>query len=331
VLGVLFAALSAASFALNNAGTRRGVLTGTVSQAMAITVPVGLPFFLFILVASGNWEKLVQFPPSGIRMMAAVGVLHFICGRYCNYRAVKALGANLSAPAIQLYLVFTLALAIAVLGEKLTALRIVGIALVVIGPAMMRQADAARDERALAGPAADGLPRFQPVYAEGYFFAALAALCYGLTPIMLRSVVEREGLGGSFAAALIAFAAASVVIVLVMLWPGQLRHVLAMDRRSVKWFAWSAVFVCFSQMFLYMALAVAPVSVVMPVLQIQLLFRYVLARLINPHHEVFGGQVIAGTLASLAGAIALSVSSDAVASLLPLPDWLAAVARWQWP
>ncbi len=337
MLGVLFAALSAASFALNNAGTRRGVLTGTVSQAMAITVPIGMPFFLLALVASGNWDKLVNFPPDGIRMMALVGVLHFICGRYCNYRAVKAIGANLSAPIVQMYLVFTVGLAIAILGEKLTALRIAGIVLVVLGPTLMRHPDAAPaegppdKERADAAPPRDGLPIFRPQFAEGYFFAALAACCYGATPIMLRSVVEREGIGGSLAAALIAFSAASVVIALMLLWPGQWRHVLAMDRRSVKWFGWSAAFVCFSQMFLYMALAVAPVSVVMPVLQLSLVFRYGLARLLNPHHEIFGGKVIAGTLASLAGAVALSVSSEAIASTISLPVWLHALLLWQWP
>ena len=76
---------------------------------------------------------------------------------------------------------------------------------------------------------------------------------------------------------------------------------------------------------------VKPVSVVMPVLQVQLLFRYVLARLLNPHHEIFGGKIVAGTFASLLGTLALSVSSDAIVSLVALPDWLLDVARWQWP
>ena len=44
--GSLLAVLSAATFALNNAMVRRGVLTGTVAQAMAITVPA-LRFLAF--------------------------------------------------------------------------------------------------------------------------------------------------------------------------------------------------------------------------------------------------------------------------------------------
>ena len=46
MLGALLALASAATFGLNNAAVRRGVLTATVLQGMAITVPMGLPFVL---------------------------------------------------------------------------------------------------------------------------------------------------------------------------------------------------------------------------------------------------------------------------------------------
>ena len=41
MLGAVFAVLSALSFAINNAAARRGVITGTAIQGMAITVPMG--------------------------------------------------------------------------------------------------------------------------------------------------------------------------------------------------------------------------------------------------------------------------------------------------
>jgi uncharacterized membrane protein len=118
---------------------------------------------------------------------------------------------------------------------------------------------------------------------------------------------------------------------LVLLWPGQLRHVAAMDPRSARWFMVSGVCVCFAQMTRYMALAVAPVSVVSPIQRLSLVFRVYFARLINPQHEVFGGRVLAATGLSLAGALALSASTEVVQSLLPLPDWLVSVLNWRWP
>ena len=54
MLGAVLAALSAASFGLNNAMTRRGVLTGSVGQALAIGVPIGVPMF-FLTHKSCIW------------------------------------------------------------------------------------------------------------------------------------------------------------------------------------------------------------------------------------------------------------------------------------
>jgi hypothetical protein len=41
LLGVLYAALGAFTFVLNNVAMRRGVVTGSVLQGMAMTVPIG--------------------------------------------------------------------------------------------------------------------------------------------------------------------------------------------------------------------------------------------------------------------------------------------------
>jgi hypothetical protein len=71
--------------------------------------------------------------------------------------------------------------------------------------------------------------------------------------------------------------------------------------------------------------------VVAPILRLSMLFRFHFARLFNPEHEVFGGKAILATVVSLAGALALSVSTDAVQSLVPLPEGVAAVLNWRWP
>ena len=53
MLGGLLALLSAAAFAFETATARRGVLTASVTQALAITVPIGVPIFLVVAAASG--------------------------------------------------------------------------------------------------------------------------------------------------------------------------------------------------------------------------------------------------------------------------------------
>ncbi len=337
MLGIVLAALSAATFAFNSASLRRGVLTGSVAQALAITVPIGVPIFLLAAVASGAIAALAQFSGSAIGVLAFVGVLHFIGGRYCNYRAAQAIGANLSAPVIQLSLVITLALAVLVLNETLTVLRIIGIAMVVVGPLLTKDAEPPRPAAPAvaptdgAKPVNSGMPAFHPLYAEGYFFALLSAAVYGVTPIMIRPLVENTGASGGLVAGLISYTAASLGIALLLLWPGQFRHVASVNRESVKWFTYSGVFVCISQMFLYMAFALAPVAVVITLVQLQLLFRYWFAKLLNPHHEIFGGKMILATIVSLLGTIALAIDSMWLLSVVPLPEPIAAILRWHWP
>ena len=78
MLGALLAICSAATFAFNNASVRRGVLTGTVGQAMAITVPLGLPLFFLAALATGNLAAVTGFPPKALAALAAAGILHFV-------------------------------------------------------------------------------------------------------------------------------------------------------------------------------------------------------------------------------------------------------------
>jgi transposase-like protein len=61
LLGVIYAALGAFTFALNNVTMRRGVVTGSV-QGMALTVPVGGLSFLVITIVFGELGQLVIFP-----------------------------------------------------------------------------------------------------------------------------------------------------------------------------------------------------------------------------------------------------------------------------
>ena len=327
MLGVVLAALSAATFAFNNASARRGVLTGSVAQALAITVPIGVPIFFVAALTTGYLGVLSHFSGEAIGLLALAGVLHFVVGRYGNFRAAQAIGANLSGPVIQLSLGVTLVLAVLVLKEAMTPLRILGIALLALAPALMRNATA----EAVAAPD-QGLPKFQPRYAEGYAFSIMAAVVYGVTPLLIRLAIIGGDLGTGVAGGLVSYlAATAAVALLLLLWPGQLRHALAVTPESLKWFTYSGISVSIAQMFIYMAYAIAPISVVTPILQLHLALRLIFARVLNPHHEIFGGRMVLGTFLSLLGAVALSLDIEHVLALVPLPPEIAAFARWHWP
>jgi uncharacterized membrane protein len=180
-------------------------------------------------------------------------------------------------------------------------------------------------------PAKETPPVFKPNYAEGYTFALLSTLGFGLSPILVREGLEAHGLGASLAGGLIASLAAGAVMGLVLLWPGLWRDAVSVKPEAAKWFAMSGVLVSLSQMLLYMAMAIAPVSVVLPISRLSIIFRLYFSRLVNPQYEVFGGRVIIGTFVSLFGALVLSLSTKTALEYLPPWPFLVALLQWHWP
>ena len=342
MLGVIFAILSAATFALNNAAARRGVVTGTPSQGMALTVPIGVVGFLLVAILSGEIFRLALFPPMAAVWMTGVGLLHFIFGRYCNYRANQEAGVNLTAPVVQLQVIVTLVLAVVVLHEPCTALQAIGGLLILVGsfitqrqPARSRPvtATSAGGARQAAPDAADSgnvrLIPFSPRYLAGYLFASLAALGYGTTPIMARIALERGGPTGGILGGLIAYGAATLFIAIAMLWPPLRGNVMALKRENVRWFVYSGVFVALAQGFFFSAVAVAPVMLVMPILQLSLVFRLVFATWLTPDHEVFGPIVITGAAISMVGSLTVAIDSHIILDALTAPEALARVLLWR--
>ena len=102
---------------------------------------------------------------------------------------------------------------------------------------------------------------------------------------------------------------------------------MQVSRESARWFVYSRVFVAAAQGFLYSALAVAPIMLVVPLLQLSLVFRFLFAYLFNPHHELFGAVVVIGSVVSIVGACAVSINTDLVVGMLPLPPALATLLR----
>ena len=326
MLGSLFAILSAASFALNNATVRRGVVTGTPIQAMAVSVPLGVACFLPIAVLTGELFGLPQFPKSAVAWMAGLGVLHFVFGRYCNFRANSVAGVNLTAPVVQLQVVVTMVLAVIVLHEPCTALQMLGGALIVAGSLITQRAPA---RTAATETKKSDLPLFAPRYLAGYLFASLAAIAYGTTPVMARFALENTGPLTGILGGLISYVAATAVLSLALLSSRVRQNVLAMSRDNARWFALSGVFVAAAQGFFFAAVSVAPVMLVMPLLQLSLAFRMLFSTWLNPAHEIVGPLVLTGVVIAVLGALMVSIETGLIVDFLAIPEPVAHVLLWR--
>ncbi|MBD3677918.1 MAG: EamA family transporter [Rhodobacteraceae bacterium] len=303
MFGALLAFASAAFFGLNNATVRRGVLKSTVLQGMAITVPLGVPLFVGFALAMGGFEAMADWPVSTFGWMTAAGIVHFVIGRYGNYRATQTLGATLSTPVQQLSILIALVLGFIFLDETVNLVNVLGILLVVFGPMMLVR-------RRKAATQAGKAKGFEPDYLSGTFWGAVCAFGYGTSPLLIAVGLGAEGdLADSVAGVLVSYVAASVVVAVLVLMAGGRSYMGGLDRASIGWFLLSTLFVALSQLFRYLALAVAPVAVVVPIQRLSVVFRLIFNALINREHEVFDGWVIFSILLAVLGAAALAADT----------------------
>lgn len=335
MLGILFGVLAAASFGFNNASARRGVLSGGAIQGLVISMPIGVAMFAILAWAFGQWPVLARITPMEMFFLAAGGFMHFVWGRYCNIRSLAAVGSNIAGPVQQAQLLISLALAIWLLNETLSAFKVLGILLIVSAPAYILRSRAKAKAAAAASPApkaGDGAkPGFTPRMAEGYLFALLSAVGFGTSPVLVKAGLASTGSGASLVGGFISCIAATAVTVLLLAIPSQLAEARRMNRESAKWFTLSGVGVSLSQLFRYLALGLAPVTVVQPLQSMSLLFRMIFGYFINRDHEAFDRYVIYGIMLSFAGALSLSLSDEAILRYLHLPAWLAEISAWRWP
>jgi uncharacterized membrane protein len=106
---------------------------------------------------------------------------------------------------------------------------------------------------------------------------------------------------------------------LILLKPGSWADIKSMKHENLPWFLSSAVLVAISPAFVYASLAVAPLMVVTPILQLSLVFRLFLSQLINRNLEVMNTAVLIGALTAVLGSILVSLDTDKLTTLL---DWL---------
>jgi drug/metabolite transporter (DMT)-like permease len=327
LLGILYAALGAFTFALNNVTMRRGVVTGSVLQGMALTVPIGGISFLVMAIAFGELGQLPIFPAAAVIWLACQGVVHFVLGRYCNYKANQLMGVNLTAPVVQLQVPVAMMLAVITLGEPFTVLRAIGSGLM-LGGSFITQRNAGRPPNAAS---AEAKPRtsFQPHVFSGYACGLGAAVCYGSSPLMAREAfLHAPGLG-TLAGGCLAYAAATVAFSLILLKPGSAADIRRMRPENLPWFLSSAVLVALSQAFVYASLAAAPLMVVTPILQLSLIFRLFLSQLINREHEVMNAAVLIGAGTAVLGSLMVSLDTDLLTPHFGLPPQLIEILRYR--
>jgi drug/metabolite transporter (DMT)-like permease len=310
MLGVALAIISSLSFSFNSVMARRGLVRATASAGAFVTVLLGVPLFLVASLVTGQLFNAVDVPMRGYVLLSAAGVLHFGLGRYFNYRAAAAIGATRTASVQALTVPYAILIAYIFLGETISVIMGMGIVLIIIGPTIMVQrrakVEATAPSSSTADSASEQASTFQLRQMEGYLSALATIVAYGTSPILIRAAVGDID-GVAIFGGLVAYSAAAAVLVVTLVLPSRRGLISAMHPSTVRLFLSAGAFVFFAQMFRFMALSVAPVAVVTPLMRTGAVFTLIFSWTLNKHLEAINIRVVTGILLSVTGAVLLAV------------------------
>lgn len=324
MLGASLALASGITFGLNIAAIRRGVLRADVRQAMTITVLIGVPCFALACLLTGSLDGLTTIDLPSLAWMSAAGVVHFIGGRYSDYRATKALGAALSTPIQQCSVAVSLALALIFLDEAFSLLKLLGLILMLAGPLVLLGRRGNHEAIALT-------KSFRPAYGTGLFWGAMCAICYGTSPLLIvMGLGPERTISAAMAGGLISNAAAAVVVLGIIIGSGGVVWLSSFDKPASRFFVAAGFLVALSQMLLYAALALAPISVVVPLQRLSVMFRVIFSSIFNRQSEIFDRMLFIALAMSTFGAVAISIDGDTLQRFLPISDAVATQLLTSW-
>lgn len=289
-----FAIIGALAFAFDAIVTRRAVIkVSNAAAGVMISAPLSVPFFLIILTAIGQIGSIFSFSWQSYAWLSTAGILHFVVGRSLNYTCVQLVGANRTNILRRVSPLVAVVLGVSVLGEPLSWQLIIGVLLITGGVvATGLNLQTLRDHSLTSG-----IPR------KAILFGIGTGLAWGISPILIKLGLGESG--SPVAGALIAYLAATVVLSISLLNRDRRTALVSMPGRAVAFFCLSGLLSSTAQLMKFIALSMAPASVIAPLFSMSPVFAIVLAFLLNRKLEVFSPTVIMATIAAIAGAILL--------------------------
>ncbi len=287
------AVLAALTFSFYGIISRRAVINLPDTMAgVLISVPISVPFFLLILTTTGQTGTVASFSWQSYLWLSAAGIVHFIVGRSLSFKCVQLVGMNVSNIILRVNTLVAVTLGITVLSEPITWQLLVGVLLITVGVLIAGSNAQMFKGNALAG-----------ISPRALLFGLGAGIAWGTSPILIK--IGLEGSGSPVAGAFISYAAATIVLG-ISLWNGQRRKALfSLKGSTTVLFSLAGLLAAGAHLLRYIALSMAPASVISSIFSISPIFMLALAFLFNRKLELFSARVIIGTIAVVIGSILL--------------------------
>lgn len=270
LLGMLLAIGGAFALACSYLCIRLGTAQGVASEAVLIIMITNL-VVLAPLVAVYYYPTYVLVPDSLLAFTAA-GIFGTLLGRICAYTSIGRIGASRASPLLAARALVATILAVVLLDEVLTVAQGIGIVAIVLGTGGLIW------ETTSENP--DDLSHNQLVRSLG--IAVLAAVAFGVEPILANWGFQ-EGTPAPVGV-VIKTAAAAGGMTVYLWWQGKLPVISDFQSAEMRWFLLAGL--CNTAFILtyYVALAVAPVSLVVPLVVVNPLFVAILGAVFMPDY-----------------------------------------------
>ncbi|SEH65694.1 Uncharacterized membrane protein [Halopenitus malekzadehii] len=291
LLGVVLALLAAVMIASTGLLVRLGTNEGRAFDAVVVVLLVNLVILL-------PTTALLHYPnfgisPYAVTMFMLAGLVGTMLGRSLYFVSVSKIGASRSDAIKASQPLHATFVAILVLGETLTVEHLIGIVAITVGVGVV-SLDLKSDK--------SGEVPMQRFLAY-LVFPLGAAFFYGIEPTFAK-LGFAEGtplLVGLTIKTIVAFTA----IVVVLYRRGELPTRTDFTRKNVYWYLAAGVTNTTFLGLYYGALEVAPVNIVIPLMQTSPFFVVLISYLALPKLERVTWRLVGGTIAVITGAVVI--------------------------
>jgi len=295
MIGSLFALLSAMSFSLNKVIIRRAVLyVSDATLGTLITVPMGIPFFFLILAFNGQIPAVLNFSWQGYLWMSLSGIFYFVVGRSFNYKCVQLVGANITNILSRADIPVSVIIGISILNEHLSWKSTLGVLLILFGIILVGLNTQLRQ---------NSYSQLTKIPVKAFVFGFGNGVAWGVAPIFVKLGLKNSGT--PTAGAFISFLAATIFLSISLLNRKRKSAITHMSGKTAGLFFIAGFLSCIANLLRYVALALAPASVVTSLIAITPIFGLFFAFIFNRKIEVFSRPIIIGSITVVIGTILL--------------------------
>jgi drug/metabolite transporter (DMT)-like permease len=303
--GIAVAIASSISYGLNNIAIRRGVLASSASFGLYFTVFAGTLFAVVAALVTGDLFQAGVLSVTDWLLLVMAGLVQIMLGRYCFFKATHAFGAPRTDLVQGLQIPASILLAMAVLGERPEASSLAGAGLIMFSGVVM-VSGSRKPTRARQTPPADvavgvdSARRAPDVrMAEGYGYALASMGLYTGAGVLFKAAIGDTGLGTL--GGLIAYTSAAAVLGASLLLKRYRDPLRGASMRAARWFTATAILSFLANTLRFVALGLAPISVVEPLIRTSAAFTFLFSLLINRRLETLGVREAVSVVLSLAG------------------------------